>query len=1083
MAKSAREIVFEGMELIPDGLIPFVEKRLSSAFANTWQNTVFDKIKGLNFRNGKIHWDQLSLLKAITIFWEDSFKTVLGKVERSWTNELIDVRNKISHNEAFTYADSERALDTMSRLLRAVSAGDIAQKLENMRIQILKVQFTEQQRSLERSQQNLNFDTKLGLKCWREVIEPHKDVASGDFIQAEFAADLSKVYNQTASKEYSDPKEFYSRTFLTEGLKHLLKGAIERLSGTGGEPVVELQTNFGGGKTHSLLALYHMAGEINPKDLYGLDKIMNNINFDDKISRAVLVGTSRGPLDSIITKDGLCIKTTWGEMAYQLGGKEGYEMVQKQDEEGIAPGSNILEAIFLKYSPCIILIDEWVAYLRQIYKEDDLPSGSFDSNLSFVQSLTEAVKNSSKTLLVASLPASQIEVGGEGGQEALARLEQTFRRLHSSWLPASQEESYEIVRRRLFNDISGENLRYKDNTIKQYLKMYKEDKDNFPDYSYDTNFKVKFEKSYPIHPELFDQLYEKWSSIDKFQRTRGILRLMAQVVHELWIGNDNLPVIMPCSIPLNSQRIQPELTKYLPQGWPSIIASDVDGENSTPYQIDAQQPSLAKISATRRVARVVFMNTAPFSSGENSAVNLKRVNLGCQQPSEKSITFNDALSRLSNSATYLHSDTGKYWYSITASLNKLVSDNAKAIDKEVVLDKINKELHDYINTLPDKSIFQATHIAPGTSADVEESKFGVRMVVLDVHKTHSRGNQSSDAILEAKNIINYSGSSPRSFKNTLIFLAADSRSLDTLISTSRKCLAWEEIVEQKTHYNLNQNQLSRAENSLTQNQKLLSTRLKETWNWIIYPFQKTAHEDFSLEAFKLQSQDRIYEKICKKLEDNGALFDTLGPNNLNSVLEKYIWQDKNHIFIKDLIEYHAKYIYMPRVLSDNVLKKTILAAISEIIPGPFAYAEKYDSETKNYTGLVIHSGMNTQIVITSDSVIVNSKIAEQKKQQDISISPNSPSPDNIQSPSDEENISDHLPTKFYTRKDISIDRPAKEFSNISENIIDQLSSIPGAKIEITIEINSEVKDGIEKDKQRILIENANALGLKDTDLS
>ena len=289
MAKSAREIVFEGMELIPDGLIPFVEKRLSSAFANTWQNTVFDKIKGLNFRNGKIHWDQLSLLKAITIFWEDSFKTVLGKVERSWTNELIDVRNKISHNEAFTYADSERALDTMSRLLRAVSAGDIAQKLENMRIQILKVQFTEQQRSLERSQQNLNFDTKLGLKCWREVIEPHKDVASGDFIQAEFAADLSKVYNQTASKEYSDPKEFYSRTFLTEGLKHLLKGAIERLSGTGGEPVVELQTNFGGGKTHSLLALYHMAGEINPKDLYGLDKIMNNINFDDKLAELFLL--------------------------------------------------------------------------------------------------------------------------------------------------------------------------------------------------------------------------------------------------------------------------------------------------------------------------------------------------------------------------------------------------------------------------------------------------------------------------------------------------------------------------------------------------------------------------------------------------------------------------------------------------------------------------------------------------------------------------------------------------------------------------------------------------------------------------
>jgi predicted AAA+ superfamily ATPase len=143
-----------------------------------------------------------------------------------------------------------------------------------------------------------------------------------------------------------------------------------------------------------------------------------------------------------------------------------------------------------------------------------LPSGSFDANLSFVQSLTEAVKASPGTLLVASLPASQIEVGGEGGQEALARLKQTFSRVESSWRPASQEESYEIVRRRLFKDIPGDKFHHRDNTLKQFAKLYRENANDFPQGCADEDYRRKLEKAYPIHPELFDQLYTSWGSLE-----------------------------------------------------------------------------------------------------------------------------------------------------------------------------------------------------------------------------------------------------------------------------------------------------------------------------------------------------------------------------------------------------------------------------------------------------------------------------------------------------------------------------------------------------------------------------------------
>ncbi|MDA8675490.1 DUF499 domain-containing protein [Alphaproteobacteria bacterium] len=1087
MAKTARQFVFDGMELVPPALTPFVEQRLSSALTGHWQVTVSERYKGLKIENGKVNWDQQSLLQVMNMYWMEAFKDVLGRSERAWVNELTEIRNRLSHNERFSYPDAERALDTMARLLEAVSASEPAQQLDNMRTQILRVRFEEQRRGEERKGQraDITVETVAGLKPWREVIEPHSDVASGDFNQAEFAADLSKVHAGTAASEYSDPKEFYSRTYLTEGLSDLLKRSAERLAGTGGDPVVELQTNFGGGKTHSLLALYHMVGGTKFQDLAGLDQLMSGISIDGPVHRAVLVGTSRGPMDTVDNKDGLNIQTTWGDMAYQLGGVDGYDMVRTQDETGIAPGSETLGELFARFSPCLILIDEWVAYLRQIYKTEGLKSGSFDANLSFVQALTEAVKDTPQTLLVASLPASQIEVGGEGGQEALDRLKQTFSRVHSSWLPASQEESYEIVRRRLFNDILGEKAHHRDNAVKQFMKMYKEDADNFPQKTDSDEYKRKLEKSYPIHPELFDQLYETWSSIDKFQRTRGILRLMAQVVHELWIGNDPSVLIMPCSVPISSQRVEPELSKYLQQGWPAIIAGDVDGAHSVPHQIDAKQPNLGRVSATRRVARTLFLSTAPISASQNTGVDAKRINLGVVQPGEKPVTFSDGLHRLANAATYLHSDTGRYWYTTAPSLNKLASDTAKQFDEELVLDTIDQHLTKYINGIADRGSFDAVHCAPGSSADVPDEAGGVRIVILGVRNTHSSGNASSEAMAEAKNIIGRRGTAPRVYKNVLVFLGADTRALDNLIDAVRSSLAWAQIVRDKDRHNLTQGDLSRAEAKNTEARGIFDTRMQEAWSWIIYPSQVSAHEDISYSTSKLSSQDRLFDRIQKKLESDGALFSTLGPNNLNATLNNYIWNGNPHLRTADLLDYHSRYVYMHRLTDKSVLKETILSAISQMVAGPFAYAEQFDEGKNSYVGLVIEGGMNTPIGLTPDSVIVHPETALNNRQKgEINIT----SPDDnkqyderttSETPAEQSTQLPELPKTFSGSVSISTDRPARDMSRIIEGIIDQLNNIEGAEISMTLEIHADVPTGIDNSKRRTLLENADSLKFND----
>lgn len=1097
MAKSARQTVFEGMELLPEALIPFVEKRLETAFTARWPVRVIEKMPDLKPRaGGNVGWDQLALFNVIDRFWAEAFKAVLGRAERALVNELVAVRNRLSHNEAFTYDDAERALDSMRRLLEAISAGEASSQLAKMRDTVLRTKFSELQRNEERkktARTEISVEVLAGLMPWREVVEPHQDVATGEFQQAEFAADLGKVHTGSAPSEYRDPREFFARTYLTDGLSTILVSAAKRLSGSGGDPVVELQTNFGGGKTHSMLALYHMAGGAGAENLPGLDQLLSKsgLKVPGKINRAVLVGTSRGPQDVLTLKGGRKIRTTWGEMAWQLGGEAAFALVADNDEKGIAPGSNLLEALFKQCAPCLILIDEWVAYLRQIYKVDDLPSGSFDANLSFVQSLTEAVKSSPQTLLVASLPASQIEVGGEGGQEALARLKQTFSRVESSWRPASQEESYEIVRRRLFKEIPGDRFQHRDNTLKQYAKLYRENSNDFPQGCADEDYRRKLEKAYPIHPELFDQLYTCWGSLEKFQRTRGVLRLMAQVIHELWINNDPSVMIMPGSVAINSARVEPELLHYLDVSWQSIIAGDVDGPGSTPYRIDQAAPNLARYSATRRVARTIFMGTAPSHGQENKGLDDKQINLGVVQPGERPAIFGDALRRLTNQSKFMHSDLGRYWYSMSASLNRIAADRAGQLEEALVLVEIDKALTAYINGIADRGLFDAVQTAPGSSVDVPDDAGGVRAVVLGVAHPHT-GRDGSEALTEAKSILMNRGNTPRVYRNMLVFLAAEARQLDNLKEAMRASLAWSEIVRETARLNLTQSDSALAKAKAADATETLKTRLKEAWCFLIYPHQESAQADVAWATAKVPAQDGLLARASKKLVSDEGLLPELGPARLDRELQKYIWNGKNHLSLKDLWEYLNRYTYLPRIKGREVLIRTVQAAIGGTAPGPFAYAERWDDAKGAYVGLVVEAAPMSPVVIDAESVIIKPAVAEahlpKKSTSTDGKTPEAGNGSDISksltgSGSSPKPETEKLPTRFIGTVFLSADRPARHMHQVIEGIIEQLTTMSGAKVELKLEIDAEVSNGIDKSKSRTLLENANTLGFVDKELS
>ena len=252
-------------------------------------------------------------------------------------------------------------------------------------------------------------------------------------------------------------------------------------------------------------------------------------------------------------------------------------------------------------------------------------------------------------------------------------------RVESSWRPATAEESFEIVRRRLFQPVETAHLADRDATARVLGDLYRTQASEFPVECREKAYVDKIKAAYPIHPELFARLYEDWSTLDRFQRTRGVLRLMATVVHALWAGQDQSPIILPASVPLSDPAVVAELTRNLEDNWKPIIDADVDGPGSMPRALDDQYKNLGRYGAARRVARCVFLGSAPRSGSPNQGIDAARVRLGSVMPGETVAIYGDALSRLADRATYFYVGSGRYWYGTQPGVARLARDRAERL--------------------------------------------------------------------------------------------------------------------------------------------------------------------------------------------------------------------------------------------------------------------------------------------------------------------------------------------------------------------------------------------------------------------
>jgi hypothetical protein len=1107
MAITNSERVGKALELLKDGLRPYVERELKATYMDRWVETARPSFPDWQQagKDGKgLNWDTQALLQVMCELWQDCFKKILGPSDRNLAFELRDVRNKWAHQKAFSTDDAYRAIDTVSRLLAAVSAEQV-EAVELMKAEILRVKFDEQLRGQKRKESSIAVEGKpaTGLRPWREIVTPHPDVASGRYQQAEFAADLWQVYLGEGSDEYKDPIEFYRRTFITEGLQKLLSNALLRLAGHGGDPVVELQTNFGGGKTHSMLALWHLFGGVNAGQLPGLETVtkLAGVSQPPKVRRAVLVGNRLSPADIHKKSDGTVVRTLWGELAWQLGGKEGYEMVRSADEKAVSPGDS-LRLLFNKFSPCLILIDEWVAYARQLYNKSDLPAGDFDAHFTFAQTLSESAKLADKCLLVVSIPASQNEIGGEGGLAALERLKNVIERVETSWRPASAEEGFEIVRRRLFQPITDPELfTARDTVVKAFADEYRKYAQEFPSEAGKSEYERRMKAAYPIHPELFERLYNDWSTLDKFQRTRGVLRLMSAVIHALWEREDKGLMILPASVPVDAPAVQSELTRYLPPVWDPIIEKDIDGPNSLPLKIDRENPMLGRYSATRRVARTLYLGSAPTQDAAKKGLEDRQIKLGCVQPGETSGTFGDALRKLADQATYLYVDGSRYWYATQPSVNRLAEERAERYHPEDVVEEIRKRLAEEAKH---KGDFAKVHPCPVGSSDVVDEQES-KLVILSPDYSHSAKTDSSLGRQTALEILTR-GSAGRNCGNMLVFLAADKTRLVDLDKAVRSYMAWQSIDKEKVSLNLTPFQANQVEQRLDGSDKAVKARIPETYVWLLVAGQKRPETGQPFPAvewqeFRLQGQEWLAERASKKLKNDGLLVTSMAGTILRFEIDQIPLWRANHVGVKQLVDDFAKYLYLPRVKNAQVLLDAIQDGVGRLTwsQDAFAYADFHDAATDRYRGL--EAGRRPTVQLNATSVVVKPEVAvaQQEKEAAAAAAANKPflptettpletttaGPSGIAAPGPSPTGGGLEPRRVVLRRfhgtaKIDATRLSRDVDQIASAVVQHLGGLLGAKVNITLEIAAEMPSGAPDNVVRTVTENCRTLKFENS---
>ncbi len=712
------------------------------------------------------------------------------------------------------------------------------------------------------------------MKPFHLIATPHRDILEGRLTMDIFAADLWEVFKGRAVEDYQDPDIFFRKTYLTAGLKNLLKVASKRLKGEGGDPVIQIQTPFGGGKTHALITLYHAFTNPEIAKKYVGEVIKANV--------VVLVGTAISPKE----ENGKIVGTLWGEIERQLEGE-----VRKLSSP-ISPGREVLRELLEKHQPLLILIDEILEYvakaagIKKGYKELKIGDTNLAAQtIAFMQELTETVKSLDKTLLVVTLPSSVVEYADEeAAQKLLMKLQKVAGRIEKIYTPVAGEEIYEVIRRRLFSNIDEIAAR---EIVNEFIKYYERegiivDK---------TEYRNKMLRSYPFHPEVIDVLHHRWGSIPTFQRTRGVLRILSLVVYKL--KDSEVPLIRLSDFDLSFSELAEELVKHIGREYESVLSADITAKDANAKRVDRSLADTYQgLKLGTKLATAVFLYS--FSGGEKG-VTLGELKLACADINIPSSVITDVLDKLKSTLHYLWIENGKYVFKSIPNLNRIIASKMSEIDADTINSEIKSLLKKYAGSaLP-------VYIFPKNSKDVPDTE-ELKLVIL----------QSQDLEF-MKDIIENYGNNPRVNKNTIFFLCPLESERLSFENWLRRKLAWESIANDKS-LNLTESQKKDVEKNLKEFKRDERHQLRSLYRLVYVPAKEFREIDLKTPVYG--DKRPISKEVFEILRAEGEIVEKLSPH---LILEKYLG-NRDYLEIKQLYKTLLTTPGEPRISKQNFIK-------------------------------------------------------------------------------------------------------------------------------------------------------------------
>ena len=598
--------------------------------------------------------------------------------------------------------------------------------------------------------------------------------------------------------------------------------------------------------------------------------------------------------------------------------------------------------------------------------------------------------------------------------------------------------------------------------------------------------------AYPVHPELFDRLFGDWSNLERFQRTRGVLRLMAKVIHSLWMNEDANLLIMPGTIPVDDAEVAAEMTRYLDDGWRPVLEVDVDGPKALSWRLDSENAPLGRYSAARRVARTVYFGSAPSRQAANKGLDDRSIKLGCVQPGERPATFGDALRRLSDRAMYLYRDASRYWYALAPTVTRLAQDRAADLKPVDVDEEIRRRLSPEASRRGD---FAAVHPCARSPGEVPDEDT-VRLVIVDPAFEHDRGSESSRAQGFASTVLNERSGGSRRHRNMVVFLAPDSARLAELRQAARQWLAWDSIRRDGETLNLDAFQTRQADTKGDEFDETADRRIAETYQWVLNPDQPEDDPTGPMvwDTFRLPSpgvgragagSESLAERVSRKLiADEGLVPGYSGPRLRLDIDRIPLWRG-DHVPVAQLWEDYTQYLYLPRLRDRSVLEGAVRDGVASLTwrTDGFAYADAHEAGAGGrYVGLRAGQALAalapSGLVVRAD-VAAAQLDAEQVENGDGPGGSGESGTGDPVSPADDEPTPEPsgptLPTRYWGRVTLDSLRWTRAAADIADAIVNQLARAGGARVEVTIEVEGTSPEGFDEAVQRTVTENAATL--------